>query len=161
MQQKADAKKLELQDAYAAAVRLLTVREHNEWELREKLKQKAFDEIIIDDVIERLKDYDYLSETRYADSFVRSRIKKGETPWLAAHKARQKGGEPQAVQRALEEAEQHFDAWQACKEVLDKRDPARLSKNDLRTKQRHVRYLQNKGFDIGLILQVMNDEDKE
>lgn len=156
-----DANKAELQEAYSAAVRVLGMREHNENELRAKLTNKGFDEIIIDDAIERLKHYDYLSEARYAESFLRSRLKKGETPWLAATKARQKGGDPSAIRVALEEAETKFDAWQTCKDVLDKRDPARLRKNDKRVWQRQLRYLQNKGFDMSIILQVMNDEEEE
>ncbi len=144
-----------------AAVRLLGIREHNEFELREKLKKKGFDEIIIDDAIERLKNYDYLSEARYAESFLRSRLKKGETPWLAAQKARQRGADPQCLRQALAEAEQSFDAWQACRDVLDKRDPACMRKKDKRVWQRQIRYLQNKGFDTALILQVMNDEEEQ
>jgi len=156
-----DAVKEEQHQAYMAAVRILGVREHNEYELREKLQAKAYDEIVIDHVIELLKQYDYLSETRYAESFLRSRLRKGETPWLAARKARQKGGDPIAIQVALEEAEHSFDAWQTCKDVLDKRDPACLRKNDKRVWQRQLRYLQNKGFDMSTILQVMNNEEEE
>ncbi len=164
MQQKAnrvDANKAEQRDAYMAAVRVLGVREHNEHELREKLENKNFDAIIIDNVIEQLKHYDYLSEARYAESFLRARLKKGETPWLAAQKARAKGAEPSALRAALAEAENSFDAWQACKDVLGKRDPACLRKNDKRVWQRQLRYLQNKGFDMNTILQVMNDEEEE
>ncbi len=161
MQQKADAIKAEQQEALATAVRILAVREHNEHELRRKLGIRGFDEIIIDNVIEQLKHYDYLSEERYAESFLRSRLKKGETPWLAAQKARRKGADPTALSAALAEAEKSFDVWQACKDVLDKRDPARLRKNDQRVWQRQLRYLQNRGFDMNTILQVMNDEEEE
>ncbi len=159
MQKKADAVKSEQQEALSAATRMLGMREHNELELREKLKSKKYDDIIVDHVIEMLKHYDYLNESRYAESFLRSRIKRGETPWLAAQKARQKGADATALRLALEEAESHFDVWQSCKDVLDKRDPACLRKNDQRVWQRQLRYLQNKGFDISVILQVMNDED--
>lgn len=162
MQQKTnniDAVKAEQQEAYAIAVRALGVREHNEFELRQKLKNKAYDDIVIDHVIELLKHYDYLSEPRYAESFLRSRMKRGETPWLAAQKAMQKGADSNALRLALEEAESHFDVWQSCKDVLEKRDPACLRKNDQRVWQRQLRYLQSKGFGMSVILQVMNDED--
>ena len=159
MPQKTDAVKKEQQEAYKSAVRILGIREHNEHELREKLKTKAYDNIIIDGVIEGLKQYDYLSEARYAETFLRSRLKKGETPWFAAQKARQRGAEAQALKLALEAAEQTFDAWAACMDVLDKRDPMRRYKQDKRLWQRQMRYLQNKGYDLNTILQVMNDAD--
>ena len=160
MSQKNNAIKKEQLEAYKSAVRFLGIREHNEHELREKLSRKSYDDIIIDDVIELLKHYDYLSETRYAETFLRSRLKKGETPWFAAQKARQKGAEPVSLKLALEAAEQSFDAWSACKDVLDKRDPMGSYKQDKRLWQRQMRYLQNKGYDINTILQVMNNEDE-
>ncbi len=159
MAQKTDAVKAEQQEAFKSAVRVLGIREHNEAELRTKLSNKNYDDIIIDDVIEMLKHYDYLSESRYAETFLRSRLKKGETPWFAAQKARQKGAEPVALKLALEEAEQHFDVWAGCKEVLDKRDPLGRYKQDKKLWQRQMRYLQNKGYDLNTILQVMNNED--
>ena len=154
-----DAIKAEQHEAYMAAVRYLGIREHNEHELREKLKAKQYDVLVIDHVIELLKQYDYLSEVRYAESFLRARLKKGETPWLAARKAQQKGTEPNALRLALEAAEQGFDAWSACKDVLNKRDPMGAYKHDKRMWQRQMRYLQHKGYDLHTILQVMNNED--
>jgi regulatory protein len=159
--QKNNAIKAEQQEAYASAVHVLGIREHNEHELREKLRLKNYDGIIIDDVIELLKHYDYLSESRYAESFLRARLRSGETPWLAAQKARQKGAESTAIREALIEAESRFDVWSACKEVLDKRDPMRLRKHDKRVWQRQLRYLQNKGYDMNTILQVMKDEEEQ
>jgi len=158
--QKIDAVKSEQQEAFKSAVRILGIREHNERELREKLSKKNYDEIVLDHVIELLRQYDYLSETRYAEEFLRYRLKKGETPWLAAQKARQKGAEPVVLKLALEAAEQSFDVWSACKDVLDKRDPMGQYKKDKRLWQRQIRYLQNKGYDINTILQVMNNEDE-
>ena len=160
MPQKTDAVKNEQQEAFKSAVRVLGMREHNEVELRTKLSSKNYDEIIIDHVIELLKHYDYLSEERYAESFLRSRLEKGETPWFAAQKARQKGAEPVSLKLALEEAEQGFDVWSACKDVLDKRDPMGSYKQDKRLWQRQMRYLQHKGYDINTILQVMKNEDE-
>lgn len=159
MAQKTDAVKNEQQEAFSSAVRILGIREHNEHELREKLNKKNYDEIVLDHVIELLKHYDYLSEVRYAEAFLRYRLEKGEAPWFAAQKARQKGAEPVALKLALEKAEQSFDAWSACKDVLDKRDPMGSYKQDKRLWQRQMRYLQNKGYDINTILQVMNNED--
>ncbi|MDX8382163.1 MAG: regulatory protein RecX [Ghiorsea sp.] len=154
----ADAHKAEKQEAYKSAVRILGIREHNEQELRVKLSSKNYDEIVIDDVIETLKHYDYLSETRYAETFLRYRLKKGETPRFAAQKAKQKGADPVVLALAVEEAEQNFDVWSACKDVLDKRDPMGLRKQDKRIWQRQMRYLQHKGYDINTILHVMNEE---
>ncbi|MDQ7004544.1 MAG: regulatory protein RecX [Ghiorsea sp.] len=158
MTRQADVIHAEQQEAFKSAVRVLGMREHNEVELREKLSAKNYDAIIIDHVIELLKHYDYLSEARYAEVFLRYRLGKGETPWLAAQKARRKGAETEALRLALLDVEQHFDVWAGCKEVLKKRDPLGRYKQDKRLWQRQMRYLQNKGYDLNTILQVMNNE---
>lgn len=154
-----NAHQAEQREALAVALRALGVREHNELELREKLKLRNYDGIIIDNVIEQLKYYDYLNEFRYAESFLRSRLHKGETPRVAAYKAKQRGADADALQIAIEEAEGHFDAYDACKTVLDKRDPTGLRKQNQRVWQRQMRYLQSKGYDISTILQVMNEDE--
>ncbi|MDX8395608.1 MAG: regulatory protein RecX [Mariprofundaceae bacterium] len=151
--------KSEVQVAYSIALRMLTRREHCEVEVRQKLEQRECDEIVIDSAIEQLKTYGYLSEERYAEAFLRSRIRKGETPWVAAYKARQKGADETILQVALEEAESEFDTLKACRELINKRDPQALRRKDERVWQRQARFLRNKGFDAATILRVMNSVD--
>jgi len=118
---------------------------------------REFDADCISAVLAELKNDGYLSEARFAESFLRFRLKKGEVPWLAALKARQKGVDESALQAALEEAEAGFDVMQACRDVLGRRDPQGLRHHEKRIWQRHARFLQNKGFDTATILHVMNE----
>lgn len=144
--------------AYAYAVRLLAGREYCAARLRAKMALRGFDANCISTVLARLKDDGYLSEARFAESFLRSRLNKGEAPWLAALKARQKGVDASALQAALEEIEADFDMMQACRDMLDRRDPQGLRYHDKRVWQRHARFLRNKGFDTATILHVMNED---
>ena len=100
-----------------------------------------------------------LSEARFAESYLRSRLKKGESPWLAARKARQRGVDEAALQAALAEAESGFDALVACRELLNRRDPAGEYRRDERVWQRQARFLRNRGFDSATILRALNDGD--
>lgn len=145
----------DVQEVYSIALRLLTMREHCEVELRGKLLQRDCDEIAMDSAIEQLKRYGYLSEARYAEAFLRYRLKKGEALWLAAEKARQKGVDEQALQIAVEEAESGYDNLQSCLSLLNKRDPQQQWRYDQRVWQRQARYLRNKGFDAATILQAL------
>jgi len=147
--------------AYSTALRMLTRREHCEAEVRQKLEAKGFDEIATDSAIEELKNYGYLSDARFAEAFLRYRTKRGEALWMAAAKARQKGVDEMALQQAVEEAEAGFDALDACRELLNSRDPQRLRQKDERVWQRHARFLRNKGYDAGTILRVLNEADTE
>jgi regulatory protein len=150
----------EQQAAYAYAARLLSGREYCAEQIRAKLLLREFDADCISLVLSRLVDDGYLSETRFAEAFLRYRLKKGEVPWLAALKARQKGVDEQVLQVALEEAETGFDKMQACRDVLSGRDPQGLRHHEKRVWQRQARFLQNKGFDTATILRVMNESRK-
>ncbi len=147
----------DIKAAYSVALRMLTRREHCEAEVRGKLAQRDFDEIAIDSAIEELKSYGYLSESRYAEAFLRYRMQRGEAPWMAAANARQRGADESALQAALEEAEASFDALEACRELLNSRDPGRLRRDDERVWQRHARFLRNRGYDAATILRVLNE----
>jgi len=151
----------DVQDVYSIALRLLTMREHCEVELRGKLLQRGCDEIAIDGAIEQLKGYGYLSEMRYAEAFLRYRLKKGEALWFAAEKARQKGVDENALQIAVEEAESGYDALQSCLDLLNKRDPQQAWRYDQRLWQKQARYLRNKGFDSATIVQALNDRKED
>jgi len=151
--------KQEVQEVYSIALRLLTMREHCEVELRGKLLQRDCDEIAMDSAIEQLKGYGYLSESRYAEAFLRYRLKKGEALWFAAEKARQKGVDEEALQVAVEDAESSYDGLQSCLSLLNKRDPQQQWRYDQRIWQRQARYLRNKGYDAAMILQALNHEN--
>jgi len=147
--------------AYHAAIRFLSGREHCTVELRHKLANKGIDADCIETVLARLKQEHYLSEERFVEFFLRSRIKRGEAPWLAAEKARRKGAEHGAVVAALDEAVQGYDAAEACRELLSQRDPGRSYGNDERQWQRQARFLRNKGYDAATILRVLNERPEE
>ncbi|MDQ6986597.1 MAG: regulatory protein RecX [Mariprofundaceae bacterium] len=147
------------QAAYAVALRALGRREHCAAELRQKLRQRDYADAVIADVISRLQADGYLSEARFAEAFLRMRTGKGETPWLAAKKARQRGVDEAVLQDALQAFTADFDALAACAELLARRDPQGLYHDDERVWQRQARFLQNKGFDAATILRVLNEHD--
>jgi len=55
------------------ALRALGARAHSISELKTKLKRRAEDPAIIDPVLSKLKQYGYLNDRKYADSFTASR----------------------------------------------------------------------------------------
>lgn len=86
-------------DAYEKGVSLLSVREHTEKELREKLG-KRFSPEDIDEAVALLKQKGYLSDRRYADVFLRSRMRRSpEGRPLLLCRLREKGvGEEDAAE---------------------------------------------------------------
>lgn len=143
--------------AYAYALRLLSRREFFAAEMERRLAAKDFDEACIRQTLRRLTDDGYLSEARFAEGFLRMRMARGETPRLAAMRARQRGVETAAVEHALHEAEDAFDRLSVCRELVARRDPQGLRHADQRLWQRHARYLKNKGFDAATIIRAMRE----
>jgi len=147
--------------AYASAVRFLSRREHCAAELRAKLHQRDYPDDVIGTVLSRLIEDGYLSEARFAESFLRMRMSGGESPWLAAQKARRRGADESALQDALHDVEDTFDAGAVCRDLLLRRDPTGLRHGDERVWQRQARFLRNKGFDAATILRALNESEPE
>jgi len=144
---------------YAYALKLLSVREYCETVLRNKMLAKGFAVDGVEYALEKLKAQNYLSDQRFAESFLRQRLRRGELPWLAAHKARQKGVDELALSRAFAEIEETVDSAALAKEVLQQRDPQALRHGNRKLWQRHARYLQSKGFDTATVMQVMQQQE--
>jgi len=124
--------------------------------MRQRLAGREFDDEVIDWAVKQLQQDGYLSEMRFAESYLRSRIKKGEAPWLAAKRAEQKGAESETVQAALMELTECYDAEQAARDLVSGRDPGGFRFDDERVWQRQARFLRNKGFATDVILRVLN-----
>lgn len=65
-------------DTYGAAVRLLAGREHSQVELRRKLRTRGHRPDAVERALTRLDEYGYQSDARFAESFVRSRVDRGQ-----------------------------------------------------------------------------------
>ena len=63
-------------DAYDRAMKLLAQREHTKKELRQKLAAKGIPMEEVDAAIERLEEEGSLSEKRFAESYIRSRLRR-------------------------------------------------------------------------------------
>ena len=64
--------------AYAAAIRLLARREHSRAELRRKLHAKGHAQACIDAAIDKAADAGQQYDARFAESFVRDRLQRGQ-----------------------------------------------------------------------------------
>lgn len=63
-------------DAYDKALYFLSLREYTEKELSDKLSSKGYESTDIEKALTTLKDEGALSDERYAECYVRSRLKK-------------------------------------------------------------------------------------
>ena len=145
-------------EAYSYAARLLAGREYCTFQIEQKLIGREVDAENIGFVISKLKADGYLNDQRFAELYLQSRLDKGEAPWLAAKRAKAKGADDASIQCALDELTADYDAFQAARDVLARRDPAGFRFEDERTWQRQARFLQNKGFATDVVLRALKQQ---
>ncbi len=63
-------------DLYEQAIKYLTLREHSRYELEQKLLKKTEDKAEVTAVLDRLEKEKFLSDERFCESYLRSRIRK-------------------------------------------------------------------------------------
>ena len=142
-----------------AAMDLLSRREHSRKELWQKLRNRAETPEILEVVLGALEADRLLSDERFAESFVRSRVSRGLGPVRIKQELLQKGIAADMVSIQLESCDE--DWQQQALEVNEKKFGAAPVK-DPKEKAKRVRYLQYRGFHIDTIMAVVdgrtNDE---
>ena len=107
-------------DAYDKAISLLSMREHTEKELREKLSARSFPHEDIDNAIARVRREGYLSEERFAEIFIRSRLRKlPEGRGLLSLRLRERGCPDAIARKALDDAWEREDYLMPLVSFLD------------------------------------------
>lgn len=99
-------KKAVLDKAYMRAYDQLSRRARSEWELRDYLKRKEYDEQTIDSIINTLSDKGYIDDFKFAETWVRNRrLLKPMSKVRLRQELRQKRVADDAITHALDEDE--------------------------------------------------------
>ncbi len=126
------------------AMDFLARREYGRAELAAKLADKGYRRSVVEDELEKLNDEGLQSDTRFAESFVQSRINQGKGPVRIRADLAQRGIRDGIIDGALEAA--------AC-DWYDLARAERIKKfgsdvpAEFREKARQMRFLQYRGFE--------------
>jgi regulatory protein len=142
------------QECRAAALRWLTRREYSRHELQQKLQTKGFESAVIEIVIAELLRERYLSDERFAEALVQSRVNRGVGPVRLRQELRQHELSDEVVAPMPSETE-----WRRrASEVRRKRFGAQMPQTyEERAKQ--MRFLQYRGYTTEQINAVMATDD--
>lgn len=125
------------------AIQLLARREHSRAELVRKLQQRGFDSGLITPVIEQLISNDLLSDVRFAEAFIRSRMGAGYGSQRIAEELRQRGIAREDIYSALStNAQANWQSMLAYAWRKKFAHPPRTSKEQAQ----QLRYLLYRGF---------------
>ncbi len=87
--------------ASRSALDMLSRREHSVEELRRKLSAKGFDDDIVDNVVDDLETCNLVSDDRFVEAFVRSRVNRGQGPVRIERDLRDRGVDESRAEQAI------------------------------------------------------------
>lgn len=137
----------------AKALAFLAKREHSYLELIEKLKPHA-DLNLIKEVLDELKDKNWLSEERYINSYINSKSKKQGLSRIK-YELKQKVAETHLVDQALDSLE--LDEFAIAYQIWQRK--FKQLPQDKKEYMRQFRFLQNRGFSFDTIRRVLSHLD--
>ncbi|MCK5918812.1 MAG: regulatory protein RecX [Cocleimonas sp.] len=129
---------------YQTAIGLLARREHSRLELINKIRRKSFSENVdLISLCHDLEESNYLSEARFTEMFVRSRVSRGQGKVKISYELRQRGVDEALIDSALLDA--GVDWLLLAKEQREKRFGLKKPK-DYKERARQSRFLAGRGF---------------
>lgn len=126
-----------------AAMNLLARREHSTRELKRKLKVRGMEGVEVDQALAALQEERLLSDERFVEMLVHSRLGKGQGPLRIQAELREHGVSDELVSAAVDI---HDPQWyESIKEVRHKRFGASVP-STINERAKQMRFLQYRGF---------------
>ena len=146
----------ELGKAYDRALRFLGYRMRSEKEVRDKLKEKEYQDFVIDEVIERLKKNKFINDSQFADSWVRDRTNLKPTgKKMLELELKQKGISESIIINVLSRIDKE-DEFELAQKLASKRKVEDLAP-EVR-KKKITDYLLRRGFGWDVIKEILKEE---
>lgn len=133
----------------------LARREHSQQELQRKLLNKGFESSAIMPVLRVLAEQGLLSDERFTEAFINSRLQRGSGPVKIAMELQQRGVSDELVDCYLDERDTQW--MQSAIEVRTKRFGPAIP-HDFKERARQMRFLQYRGFTLTQIQRAVGEE---
>ncbi|MBY5923720.1 MULTISPECIES: regulatory protein RecX [unclassified Halomonas] len=131
------------------AVELLARREYGRQELATRLLSRGHEHDEVEALLDELAEQGLQSDRRFAESFLRGRVLRGQGPVKMLAELGQRGVDRELARDALREIEQEesVDWYQLATEALERRF-GRGPASDPKERARRERFLAGRGFDF-------------
>jgi regulatory protein len=139
--------------AFDCSLKVLSLRDHSEAELRRKLKEKGYEEAEVEQSVARLYEFGYLDDARFARSFAGSAMRNGRGYGVRLKlELARRGVAPEIAARVLAELGEEYSEGELLAQTMARRfagfDAAQATEKERR---RVIGYLQRKGFSLSAI----------
>ena len=125
------------------AISLLAIREHSAVELLTKLTQKGIDENIADIVLQQLQEQGLQSDSRFIESFVNERIRRGYGPIKIQYQLLQKGIANELISEYVNIDQ---ELWLEKAQIQYQKKYKDTCATDYKEWGKRARFLQGRGF---------------
>ena len=140
----------------ATAMNLLARREHSTQELRDKLLARGFEDDEIMSALQTLSREGLLSDERFTESFIHSRMQRGSGPVKIRAELRQRGVANEVISNWLDERDR---IWLERAETVRCKKFGATMPVDYKEKARQARFLQYRGFSVEQTRRVLRDDE--
>ncbi|WP_066635421.1 regulatory protein RecX [Desulfolucanica intricata] len=142
-----------LENAKSKAIRLLSYRSRSEYELRSRLEKSGYKVDIIEQVIDFLKEYNYINDQNFAEQWIHDRmVLKPMGRIRLKWELQQKGIAQEIIMRVLD----NIDEGKEYNTALNLVKKKYIDKNKTYSMRQIVAFLQRRGFSSSVILSVCN-----
>ncbi|WP_374722575.1 recombination regulator RecX [Peribacillus tepidiphilus] len=151
----------DIQKAYTQSIQFLSIRMRSEQEVRQHLKKKEWDAPIIQEVIHKLKKFNYINDLEFAKAYVRTQInttKKG--PQLITKELNEKGVAEDSIQEAIKEYDEHLQIEHA-RALIEKNKKSSKRISTVEYKRKMEQMLFSKGFPSWVVQEIIVNEPFE
>jgi len=144
-----------LDKANMRALDYLSRRPRSEWELRDYLKRKDYDSPTIDIILNKLSDYGYIDDVKFAQAWINSRrMLKPTSLRRLRQELMQKHVSKENIEAALETDE--GDEKSALKELISKK----RQQTRYQDEQKLIAYVLRQGFNYSDVKAVLAETDE-
>jgi len=143
----------EFNKAQAYALMLLGYRERSLREIKMRMRQKGYEEKLVEKVVKYLKDRNLINDKRFTQLWAESRIKKGYGRWRIQSELEQKGVNREIGDEILKDLYSGIDEVQVALDLVEKK--RWVSKEPPRLTERVSNLLRRRGFSFEVISDVV------
>ena len=134
------------------AVGLLARREHSALELKRKLRQRSFDEVEVEQALEKLQAKKLQSDERFTEAYVNMRTNRGYGPLRISNELKERGIDAGLIDQYLSNSQSD---WQAVMQHQYKKKYGSQSAGNYSEQVKRAKYLQGRGFYLDWVLKLV------
>ena len=142
-------------EAFNKALDIISFKDNTTYEIRNKLYKKGYDDIIISDVLKKLKEYNFIDDNKYAQSYVNSCLtykKYGKNKII--YMLKQRGISSSIISNLNFNNDLEFET---AKNVFYKKLSSLDKYDNNKKKEKLYRHLSSKGYSSEVIMKLLKD----